>query len=139
LSEGVPVHEGLWEVGDDGKPRLLGGRCGTCDRHHFPRFPTCPWCSAGTVEGAPLSGEGRLWGWTSVAVAPPGYDGDVPFGFGVVELPEGIRVVSRLTEDDAFALEFGQPMRLTVVALGSENDGGEPMLTWAFSPEGAGR
>ena len=31
---------------------------------------------------------------------PPGYLGEVPFGFGVVELDEGLRVLGRLTESD---------------------------------------
>ena len=31
---------------------------------------------------------------------PPGYQGEVPYGIGVVELPEGVRVITRLTESD---------------------------------------
>ncbi len=32
--------------------------------------------------------------------APPGYAGAVPYGFGVVELPEGLRVITRLADPD---------------------------------------
>ena len=40
--------------------------------------------------------------------APPGYTGEVPFGFGVVELPEGLRVITRLTESRPGKAPFGR-------------------------------
>ena len=94
----VPVHEGLFASEADGSPRLVGGLCDACRRHHFPLLSTCPYCSAEAVTEARLSAVGSLWGWTAVTTAPPGYRGEVPFGFGVVELPEGLRVITRLTE-----------------------------------------
>ena len=68
-----------------------------------------------------------------MTAAPPGYAGRVPYGFGVVELPEGIRVVTRLTEADPGRLEAGQPMHLVVEAVGQDEDG-DPVVTYAFSP-----
>ena len=70
-----------------------------------------------------------MWAWTAVNAPPPGYEGEVPYGFGVVELPaDGLRVVTRLTVADPSALAFGQPMRFSVVAV---SEGTE---TWAFGP-----
>jgi uncharacterized OB-fold protein len=132
VADSVPVHPGLWEEGRDG-PRLVGGRCDDCGRPHFPRATTCPWCSGESIADTRLAPEGTLWGWTAVTAPPPGYLGDVPFGFGVVELPDGIRVVTRLTEADPLALRFGQPMRLTIVALGPRDDD-VVVDTWAFAP-----
>ena len=63
-----------------------------------------------------------LWAWTAVTAPPPGYQGEVPFGVGVVELPEGLRVITRLTEGDPGALASGQPMELRIVPL--HRDGG---------------
>jgi len=122
------VHDRLV---DDG--RLIGGHCRSCDKPHFPELSTCPYCSPGDLERRPLSAHGVLWGWTAVTAAPPGYRGDVPFGFGVVELPEGLRVITRLTESDPAALQFGQPMRLAIVPLHVDDDG-ETVTTYAFEP-----
>jgi uncharacterized OB-fold protein len=63
-----------------------------------------------------------------VTTAPPGYDGPVPYGFGVVEL-DGIRlrVVGRLTESDPSALHEGQAMRVTSEQVGE-------LAVWAFAP-----
>jgi uncharacterized OB-fold protein len=63
-----------------------------------------------------------------VTAAPPGYRGHVPYGFGVVELPEGLRVVTRLTETDPSRLASGQAMQLVLVPLA------EDVVTYAFAP-----
>ena len=112
----------------------MGGRCPSCGRHHFPRYDTCPYCAAEGCGAVELSPRGRLWAWTAVRSAPPGYRGEVPYGFGVVELPEGLRVVTRLTEADPARLSAGQAMAMVVVPVHTGDDG-RPVVTYAFSPE----
>jgi uncharacterized protein len=109
---------------DDGRPRLAGASCRACNRSHFPGSATCPWCGGADTVEVLLSSQGRLVGWTSVLTAPPGYSGSVPYGLGIVELPEGIEVISRLTEPGTDALVRGQPMRLV----------DDPVSVWAFEP-----
>jgi uncharacterized OB-fold protein len=131
----VPVHDGLWTTAPDGSPRLRGGRCEACGEHHFPRATDCPYCSTDAVVAVELSPGGTLWGWTAVTTAPPGYQGDVPFGFGVVELPEGIRVITRLTEPRPERLAFGQAMRLVLAPLHVDGEG-RTVVGYAFAPDG---
>lgn len=108
---------------------LIGGRCGACGRSHFPPAAWCPWCSVSDLDRVALSTTGTLWAWTGVVAPPPGYDGEVPYGFGVVELPaDGLRIVTRLTEPDPSRLTLGQPVELRTVTL---DDG---TTTWAFAP-----
>jgi hypothetical protein len=57
----------------------------------------------------------------------------VPYGIGVVELPEGVRVIGRLTEPDPSALVAGQQMVLRTVVLGRTEDD-EDVVTYAFAP-----
>jgi uncharacterized OB-fold protein len=135
MADTIPVNDRLFAEGDDGEVRLRGGRCDSCRLHHFPSLPTCPYCSSEAVAEAELSPEGTLWGWTAVTAAPPGYRGEVPYGFGVVELPEGLRVITRLTVSDPSLLRFGQAMRLVVVPL-HEDDEGRAVVTYAFAPSG---
>jgi uncharacterized protein len=128
----VPVHEGLFTMGDE--PRLLGSHCRHCGARHFPRIDSCPYCGTPDPEDCELPSNGRLWAWTTVTAAPPGYEGPVPYGFGVVELEGGPRVVTRLTEPDAAALSAGQPMHLVVTDIGpAERD---RVVSWAFAPDG---
>ena len=131
--QSIPVREGLFELDADGAGRLLGGRCGACGRHHFPASDLCPYCAADGCQRQALSAQGVLCLFTTVVNRPPGYDGELPFGFGVVELPEGLRLITRLTETDAARLDFGMPVRLAVVPLHVDEQGRQ-VVTWAFAP-----
>ena len=99
----------------------------------LPPPDACTYCAADGPEPVELSGQGTLWSWTAVTAPPPGYQGEVPFGVGVVELPEGIRVITRLTESDPGRARLGQPMELRVVPLHADADGND-VVTFAFAP-----
>ena len=77
---------------------------------------------------------GTLWAWTWVTAPPPGYDGPVPYGFGVVELPEGLRVITRLVLDPDVAPTVGQPMRAVLDTVGTDPESGHDLVSWAFAP-----
>ena len=133
-SMAVPVTAGLFELDAEGGGRLLGGACGACGQLHFPATRDCPYCSNEGCTTRALSGEGTLCLFTTVVNRPPGYSGEVPFGFGVVELPEGLRVIARLTETDPERLAFGMPVRLTFVPL-HVDAAGRQVITYAFAPQ----
>jgi uncharacterized OB-fold protein len=101
------VHDGLFRVDEDGSVHLLGGYSPSSGKHHFPRLPACPYTGAEDVEPADLADHG--------------------------ELPEGLRVITRLTESDPARLEFGMAMRLVVAPLHTDSDGNE-VVTYAFEP-----
>ncbi len=124
-----PVAEGLFELDGDGSITLVGGFSHISGHHHFPLGPVCPYTGADDVEQVLLPRDGHLWAWTAVTHPPPGYDGPIPYGFGVVELDHiGLRVVTRLTESDPSRLHQGQ--RMTLVT----DDLGDHVATWAFAP-----
>ena len=124
-----PVAEGLFELDGDGSITLVGGFSPISGHHHFPLGPVCPYTGADDVEQVLLPRDGHLWAWTAVTHPPPGYDGPIPYGFGVVELDGiGLRVLTRLTEADPARLHQGQ--RMTLVT----DDLGDHVATWAFAP-----
>jgi uncharacterized protein len=130
----VPVHQGLFSM--EPEPRLLGSLCQHCGNRHFPRVDVCPYCGTPSPEDFELPPTGRLWAWTTVTAAPPGYQGPAPYGFGVVELDGGPRVVTRLTESDVDALWAGQPVHLVLTAVSAPGE--EQVVSWAFAPDGDG-
>ncbi len=130
------VRTGLFT--DAHPPALLGSHCPHCGSTLFPRTDTCTYCATEGPEAVELSRAGSLWAWTAVTAPPPGYAGDVPYGVGVVELPEGVRVIARLTESDPTALSCGQTMELRVVPLHQGADGND-IVTYAFAPTTASR
>ncbi len=122
------IHDGLFELDAHGSITLIGGYSPTSAKYHFPLLDTCPYTGATDVERVLLSRDAKLWAWTAVTAAPPGYAGPVPYGFGVVELDrEHLRLVTRLREADPERLTFAQPMTLVADEL---PDG---VVTWAFA------
>lgn len=136
----VPIQEGLFSGSDD-EPRLLASRCRACGELTFPQQSSCPACAASDGEVVPLARRGVLWTWTVQRFPPPvppyagsaDRDSFVPFGVGYVELPEGIRVEGRLTENDAEKLEIGMQMELVLESFGRDEQGRE-LRTFAFRP-----
>jgi uncharacterized OB-fold protein len=96
----VPLRDGLLSGPlsflDD--VRLAGSKCGTCGETSLGKATVCPNCGRNTVGEVSLSDRGVLWSFTVVRHKPPGdYRGAepfAPFGLGLVELPEGLRVLS---------------------------------------------
>ena len=127
----VLVRDGVFT--DDDPPSLLGTHSGACGKVHFPRADACTYCATPDPSPVELSRRGTLWAWTAVTAPPPGYKGEVPFGVGVVELPEGVRVITRLTESDPAALVEGQAMELRIVPLHRDEEGHD-VVTYAFAP-----
>jgi len=123
----------------DDNPQLIGSTCGDCGATAFPVQPHCPNCSVGEMARVLLPRRGTLVAWTTQGFAPgPPYRGPagrdfVPFGVGLVELGDVIRVEGRLTENDPAKLEFGMPVELTMIPLTTDDDGDE-IVTFAFKP-----
>ncbi|MDZ4270960.1 MAG: OB-fold domain-containing protein [Mycobacterium sp.] len=123
----------------DDNPQLIGSRCDSCSATTFPAQQRCPRCSAGSMSEVLLPRTGTLIAWTTQGF-PPGapYAGPtgkdfVPFGVGLVQLDDVIRVEGRLTENDPAKLEFGQAVELTMIPFTTDADGNE-VVTFAFQP-----
>lgn len=123
----------------DENPQLIGSRCGICAATAFPAQDHCPKCSGADVSEVLLPRRGTVIAWTTQGF-PPGapYSGPtgkdfVPFGVGLVQLGDEIRVEGRLTENDPAKLVFGQEVELTMIPFTTDADGNE-IVTFAFQP-----
>jgi uncharacterized OB-fold protein len=117
----VPVREGLFT--DAG---LIGGRCPACGGLQFPASTVCPDCQGTDVREVELSTEGVVYTFTIVRATPPDYRGPTPYAYGVVELPEGLRLTTTITADDLDAITIGGPATFETLVLGT---GGEDAIT----------
>jgi uncharacterized OB-fold protein len=136
----VPIREGLFTWPSE-RPQLIASRCKACGELTFPRQDSCPNCTGRNSEEVLLSRRGKLWTWTVQHFPPPAppyigvadRESFVPFGVGYVELPEGIRVEGRLTENDPGKLEVGMDMELVIEKFVDDEEGNQRM-TFAFQP-----
>lgn len=122
---------------DAPEPRLLAGRCQSCEVVTFPRQDGCPRCTARCVVDHELPATGVLWSWTVQRFEPKapyrGPDRFVPYGVGYVEFPGECIVEGRLTTAEPSELRIGRAMRLAVVVNHHDPDG-TAVLTYAFAP-----
>jgi uncharacterized protein len=126
LHELRPVAVGLFSTSP---PQLIGGRCRHCGALQFPRRELCPECQRDEVEPVALSQTGTVYTFTIVRMVPPGYLGEAPYAYGVVELPEGLRVTTTLLADDLEHIAIGDRCDFTLLELGPRED---RVLSYAY-------
>jgi uncharacterized OB-fold protein len=87
-----------------------------------------------------LPRRGSLVAWTTQGFVPKlpyagteSADSFTPFGVGLVQLGDDVRVEARLTENDPDKLQFGMDVELVVVPFFVDEEGDE-VLTFAFAP-----
>jgi uncharacterized protein len=121
--------------------RLMGSRCSDCNETTLGTNRACPNCGGHQLSAMRLSREGRLWTYTIVRHKPPGDylgpDPFVPFAMGLVELPEGLRVLAPL-EGDLAQIKIGMALQFRpFVRAGSS---APEVVSFAFtaSSNGAG-
>jgi uncharacterized protein len=129
-----PLEVGLWTLrGTDLK--LLGHRCTSCGELFFPRRKAahCAYCFKNTLEEIELGSEGRVSSFSKVMVTPAGgyYRGPVPYAYGCIDLPEGIRIKGLISRGDVDDLQIGAAVKIVKEVL-YESDEGIPIETFVF-------
>ena len=134
----IPIRDGLLTapLSSLEHVRLVGSKCGGCGETALGTTSSCPNCAGTGIETIPLANVGTLWTYTVIRNRPPGdYRGPspfVPFGEGLVQLPDGVRVLSPLEGDvDGFAI--GMKMRFEAYKL-YQNDDGADVIAFKFVP-----
>ena len=102
----------FWDAAADG--RLVAQRCGSCQRLRHPPRPMCPRCGSLDVEVAALSGRGTIYSF-AILHHPQNPAFDYPVLAVLVDLEEGVRVVSNLTGVDAGDVRIGMPVEVGFV------------------------
>lgn len=132
----IPIAPGLFQRVDEGA-YLIGSRCLECDEVSFPANTFCPQCCKETTEKIPLSQRGRLYSFTVQRFRPPppyrGPENFDPYGVGMIELPEGLRVTSVLEQSDLTRLRVGMEMELVITKFFEDEEGRE-VIGYKFKP-----
>ncbi len=134
----VPIREGLFTMplSPLEQVQLAGSKCHSCGEVSLGKRSTCPNCGNDDIEEIALSRRGKLWSYTVIRHRPPGdYKGPepfVPFGLGLVDLPEGIKVVAPI-DGDVEKLNIGMELELAVYNL-YDNEEGNEVIAFKFKP-----
>lgn len=141
-TERTAVREGLLStpLHDLDAVRLMGTQCEQCEETTLGTNAVCPNCGGTQLHARALSRHGTLYTYTVVRHKPPGdYRGPdpfQPFAMGLVELPEGIRVLAPL-EGELGAIRIGMPLQMRAFVRDAQER--PPVVSFVFGPApGAG-
>ena len=89
---------------------LMGSKCKKCGTTSFPPRADCESCMSGDFEFFEVTGKATLHTFTKIVAAPTGFEDEVPYIVGVVDLDEGGRALAW----------FGETIKEEEIAIGME-------------------
>jgi 3-oxo-4,17-pregnadiene-20-carboxyl-CoA hydratase alpha subunit len=98
---------------------LVVQRCAECGRLRHPPRPMCPHCHSLAVDAVELSGRGTLYSY-AILHHPRHPAFDYPVLAALVELDEGVRLVSSLVGVEAADVRIGMPLEVVFEARGAD-------------------
>lgn len=117
--EGIPLlrpyvdhdNKGFWDAIRE--HRLVFQKCKDCGLIvHRPR-PMCPQCLSTERDWAPSEGKGRIYTYVDFVYQNASYPGiQVPYVVVVVEMLEGVRMISNMIEESAADIYIGMPVEV---------------------------
>lgn len=131
-----PLTEGLYVLPESlsGKPYLTGSKCGSCGEIYFPKKVKdyCIHCQQAGLSDVRLSREGTIAAFTVSEQAPSGgfYRGQVPYAYGFVDLPEGVRIITQFSGKFE-SLKIGKKVELVIENI-AKNKAGEDIVSYMF-------
>ena len=110
-------NAGFWE--GVAEHRLLVQRCGDCASLRLPWLPGCAECGSPEWDTVEASGAGTVYSYV-VMHHPPFPAFDPPYAVGLIELAEGVRMVSNVVGVPYDKVRIGMPVRLEFLRVDDE-------------------
>jgi uncharacterized OB-fold protein len=104
--------------------RLEAGKCEKCGKIFFPHRLICDACGGQKMNTISLSREGKLITYTVIHIGPSKFADQAPYAVGIVELKEGVRLLSQLADFDLSKLKSGMPIKIEFRRISDEGDAG---------------
>ena len=83
----------FWDRLDQGI--FVVAQCTACQRPRFPPQGQCPGCGDKETTWQPVNGSGKVYSATVVHAAPAMFAAAAPYVLAVIDLDEGVRLVTR--------------------------------------------
>jgi len=100
-----------WDAAKEG--RLVLQQCQDCGKPQFYPRGVCSHCLSSDLDWIEASGRGTVHSFTVAHRAPhPGFGGDVPFVIAIIELDEGVRMMSNILDCDPNAVRIDMPVKV---------------------------
>ena len=91
----TPETQPFWDALK--RHELVLPRCTVCGRLRYYPKSYCPECSSWELEWVKCSGRGRIYSYLISHSRAVGFDAEAPHVIAVIELEEGLRILSDMT------------------------------------------
>ncbi|MHB1128098.1 MAG: Zn-ribbon domain-containing OB-fold protein [Bacillota bacterium] len=93
--------------------RLVVQYCSSCQSFFFYPRSFCPECLSLEIEWKEVAGRGAVYSYTVIRRSPsPAFQQDVPYVLALVELAEGVRLMSNVVGCPPESVKVGMPMEV---------------------------
>lgn len=114
-----PWSNPYWQAAREETLRIQ--RCQSCSKHLFYPRLVCPHCFSENLEWVEASGRGKVYTYSVVHNNPPSNFADqVPFVIAVVELDEGVRLMTNIVGCDPDQVRCDMAVEVTFHKLTDE-------------------
>jgi uncharacterized OB-fold protein len=109
--------------------RLVGEECAQCGNKYFPARPVCS-CGSTEFKAYSLAKKGEVVTWTVINNAPIGFEKYTPYMVALIELEDGLRLISQLV--DAEPEEVSAGMKVEACFRKVKEDGKTGILQYGY-------
>jgi len=100
---------------------LLLQQCSACRRFRFYPRSLCPFCFSDAFNWRAAAGRGSVYSFTVVHRAPfPSFRDKIPYVLALIELEEGVRMMSNVVDCDPAQVRIGMPVVVVFDAVTEE-------------------
>lgn len=115
---------------------LVGSYCENCQSFFYPPRNLCPHCRRRSkIKEVPFNGKGKVLSYTVVHDAPEEYKDEKPYVIALIELENGVKVLSQLVCDPK-EVEIGMEVKKAFRKYGEDGANGIIYYGTKFVPVG---
>ncbi|HDM92065.1 MAG TPA: Zn-ribbon domain-containing OB-fold protein [Candidatus Korarchaeota archaeon] len=114
--------------------RLEGVECEECGYRTLPSRMVCPRCGSRKMKRILLPRKGRVLYHTTLHATPRGYEFYEPYVLALVELDDGTRVFTQLTDVDPAQVSPGMEVEVVLRKVRVGGEGGPIAYGLKFRP-----
>lgn len=104
--------------------RLEAAKCRKCGKISFPPRQICPSCRSRVFDDVKINDTGEIETYTIIRVPPTQFSEEAPYAVAIVNLGDGVRILSQVADCAPEDMKIGMPVRMEFRKIQEEGPGG---------------
>jgi uncharacterized protein len=112
--------------------RILGNKCENCGSEYFPALSICRKCHASKLVDIEMPKSGKLLSYTLQKESLPGFEDQEPMIFGLVQLDNGVKLVTQIVDAPYESLKEGERVKAVFRKVRTDGESGQIYYGFKF-------